>query len=144
MDRKQRIDHYLQKISDKNFEIYTVRRELEEQHVEEDEIKAIVRAVDEELQRRLLTSHHHDQSSGFIRIGLIFMLIGAGIAIAAYTGVLNIKSFILLTYGPLFVGLSMLLVGLFRRRSKNFGKPQARDSDESNDKKIISFRRKPD
>ena len=54
VDRKQRIDHYIQRLSDKNFEIYDVRRELEQQKVDEEEIKIIVRAVDAELQARLL------------------------------------------------------------------------------------------
>ena len=47
VDRKQRIDHYIQRLSDKNFEIYDVRRELEQQNVDEEEIKIIVRAVDD-------------------------------------------------------------------------------------------------
>ena len=54
VDTKQRIDHYIQRLSDKNFEIYDVRRELEQQKVDEEEIKIIVRAVDAELQARLL------------------------------------------------------------------------------------------
>src|SRR5688572_31547506 len=73
MDRKERIDHYLQRLSEKNFEIYDVRRELEQQNVDEEEIKIIVRAVDDELQARLLTSSHQDSSSMFIRIGIILM-----------------------------------------------------------------------
>ena len=60
MDRKQLIDHYLQRLTEKGFEIYDVRRELEKKNVEEEEIKIIVRAVDDELQARLLKSASAD------------------------------------------------------------------------------------
>jgi hypothetical protein len=143
MDRKQYIDHYIQRLSDKKFEIYDVRRELEQQNVAEDEIKIIIRAVDEELQNRLLTIHG-DQSSMFIRIGIILMVIGAGIAIGAHSGILGLKSLSFFTYGPFFVGLSMLLVGLFKRRGRTSGKHTGSVIDETKERKNISFRRKPD
>ena len=60
MDRQQRIDHYINRLSEKGFEIYDVRRDLESQNVEEEEIKAILRAVDEELQKRLLAGATKD------------------------------------------------------------------------------------
>ena len=82
MDRKQRIDHYLQRLSDKNFEIYDVRRELEQQNVDEEEIKIIVRAVDDELQARLLKSANPDYAAVFIRMGIILILIGIALGLA--------------------------------------------------------------
>ncbi len=66
------IDHYLQRLTDKGFEIYDVRRELEKQNVEEEEIKIIVRAVDDELQARLLKSANADYAESIYPHGDYF------------------------------------------------------------------------
>ncbi len=144
MDRKQRIDHYVQRLSDKKFQIYDVRLELEQQKVDEEEIKFIVRAVDEELQNRLLSAQSRDQSTMFVRLGIILMVVGTAITVAFVTDALKTKSFMFLTYGPFIIGVSMLLVGLFKRRNKNSRKFAAPTVDDSKQRKDISFRRNPD
>ena len=116
MDRKQRIDHYLQRLTDKGFEIYDVRRELEQQNVEEEEIKIIVRAVDDELQARLLKSANPDYAGVFIRIGIILILIGIALALAMVVGVVEPGDFFIFVYASFFGGLSVLLFGLFKRK----------------------------
>ncbi len=96
VDRKQRIDHYIQRLSDKNFEIYDVRRELEQQKVDEEEIKIIVRAVDAELQARLLRSTNPDYTALFIRMGIILILIGLALGLATVAGIINAGVFFML------------------------------------------------
>lgn len=139
MDRQQRIDHYIKRLSEKGFEIYDVRRDLESQNVEEEEIKVIVRAVDEELQKRLLAGATKDQAASFIRFGVILALIGALLLVLSATRIIYIGEYIFIGYGPFFIGLGMLFVGLLKKqRSKavTVEDPQAPDANQK-----ISFRK---
>lgn len=140
MDRQQRIDHYIQRLSDEKFEIYDVRRELEQLQVEEGEIKIIVRAVDDEIQRRLLAKGTRDYSAEFIRIGIILMVVAAGVTVGTVIDIVSVGNFLFVYYVPFFVGLSMLLVGLFKRK-KNSQKYSANQNDGSRDKPKIIFKR---
>jgi len=119
MDTKQRIDQYIQRLSDKNFEIYDVRRELEQQKVDEEEIKIIVRAVDAEIQARLLRTTNPDYTALFIRMGIILILIGLALGLATVVGIINAGVFFMFTYGSFFGGISMLLIGMFKRKKGN-------------------------
>ena len=144
MDRKQTIDHYIQRLSDKKFEIYQVRKELEQQNVDEAEIKLIVRAVDDEIQRRLHTRNSKDYAGEFIRFGVILMIIGGLITAASLLHLVNTKNLLFLAYGPFFIGLSILLVGLFKRANKKANDATTIPEGNPNDKRKISFKRKRD
>jgi hypothetical protein len=144
MDRKERIDHYIQRLSDKKFEIYQVRMELEQQNVDETEIKIIVRAVDDEIQRRLHTKSGKDYTGEFIRIGIILMAIGGLIMTASLTKLINTKNFLFVTYGPFFIGLSMLLVGLFKRTNKKIDDNTIPPDDKPDERRKISFKKRRD
>lgn len=139
MTRQEWIDHYLQRISDKNFEIYQVRRELEQQNIDEEEIKQIVRAVDTKLQDHILRSATRDDGTGFVRMGAFLMVIGVLLGIAVFIGVINRSNFFLFAYGAFFGGLSVLLIGFFRKK-KSAVNHEDRYSDEAN-KKRVSFRK---
>jgi hypothetical protein len=139
MDRRQLIDHYIQRLSDKNFQIYEVRKELEQNNIDQEEIKIIIRAVDNELQRRLLAKRSQDHSADFIRMGAVLMLIGAMITITTYTGIIDTRDFFIIAYGPFFGGLSILLVGLVKRKKKH-SKNLSIKPDNDLQEKSISFR----
>ena len=142
MDTKQRIDHYIQRLSDKNFEIYDVRRELEQQKVDEEEIKVIVRAVDAELQARLLRTTNPDYTTVFIRMGIILILIGLAFGLATAVGIINGGVFFIFTYGSFFGGISVLLFGIFKRKKGNSDNA----ADQSNvepGRRRVSFRKNP-
>ncbi|WP_276369146.1 hypothetical protein [Chryseolinea sp. H1M3-3] len=144
MDRKQTIDYYIQRLSDKNFQIYDVRRELEQQKVEEEEIKIIVRAVDDELHHRLLHGNAGKTATQFIRIGFIFAIIGLILTILALSGILQMGRLVILAYGPFFIGLSMVLVGYLKRKTSNPKSLSLNRDDELQIKRDISFRKKGD
>jgi hypothetical protein len=140
MDTKQRIDHYIQRLSDKNFEIYDVRRELEQQKVDEEEIKIIVRAVDAELQARLLRTTIPDSTTLFIRMGIILILIGLALGLAIVVGIVNAGVFFMFAYGSFFCGISMLLVGMFKRKKSNSGNAPDQSNEEPGSRRV-SFRK---
>ncbi len=117
-DRAKIVNFYLEKLSDKNFEISDVRRDLEKNNFQEDEIKIIVRLVDNELQRRELIKSNNKASIDLISIGAILTSLGAGITIATYTGLINMGNSFLIVYGPFLGGLSILMTGLAKRARK--------------------------
>ncbi len=140
VDTKKRIDHYIQRLSDKNFEIYDVRRELEQQKVDEEEIKIIVRAVDAEMQDRLLRTTSPDYTAVFIRLGIILILIGLTFDLAIVVGIINAGVFFMFAYGSFFGGISMLLIGMFKRKKGN----RDNSPDQSNEepgRRRVSFRK---
>ena len=139
MDRQERIDHYIKRLSDKNFVIYDVRRELEQQNVEENEIKQIVSAVDTELQARLLKTSSRDYSGTFIRIGIVLISVGVTVWLATFIGVLNLGDFFIFVDGSFFGGLSVLLVGLFKKK-RSTSKDTEQNSDDG-ERKRVSFRK---
>lgn len=116
MTRAKIIDYYLEKSLDENFEIDQVRKDLEAANVDEEEIQIIVRLVDNEIQKRVLTK---SSDSGFLQliyIGAVLAIFGAGFTIASYLGLINTGNGFLLVYGPFFGGISILLAGLAGRR----------------------------
>ena len=139
MTRQEWIDHYLQRLSDKNFEIYQVRRELEQQNVDEVEIKQIVRAVDTELQDRMLKYATRSDGTGFVRMGAILMVIGVLLGIAVFIGVIDRGKFFIFAYGSFFGGLSVLLIGLFKKKRDAVNRGV--QPDDQSEKKRVSFRK---
>ena len=116
MDRAKLVDFYLAKIHDKDFEIYQVRQELEKHNIDEDEIKVIVRIVDNAHQKLVLAKAGNTRANEIIWIGLVSMIAGAGITLATYLRIIDMGNSFLIVYGPFFFGLSLLSVGLARRK----------------------------
>lgn len=75
-DRAKIIDFYLKMIADKDFEISDVRKDLERNKIDEDEIKIIVKLVDNELQRKLLTETSNKRVTDLAYVGTVITLIG--------------------------------------------------------------------
>jgi hypothetical protein len=115
-DRAKIVDFYLQKITDNDFEISEVRKDMERNKFEEEEIKIIVRLVDNELQRRLLTATSNKKATDLVYIGTVITLIGVVITVGTYTGLIPMGDSFLIVYGPFLGGLATLFTGLAKRR----------------------------
>ena len=116
MSRAKIIDHYLRKIQEENFDVYQVRKELEKSNVDEEEIKIIVRLVDNEVQRGATRKSKNESATPLIQIGIFLTVIGAGITIATYTGIIDMGNQFLVVYGPFLGGISLLVTGLAKRK----------------------------
>lgn len=116
-DRSKIVDFYLQKVTEKGFEISEVRKDLERNKFDEAEIKVIVRLVDNELQRKLLTITQNKRANDLVSVGAILTLVGATVTMATYTGLIEMGNNFLLAFGPFFGGLSILVIGLARKKS---------------------------
>jgi hypothetical protein len=111
------VDYFIGKINDeKDFDISSVRKEMEQNNVPEDEIKIVVRLVDNELQRRITTKTTNTQSNELIWIGAAVTLVGAGITLGSYFGILDTGNSLIIAYGPFLSGIGILLAGLARKR----------------------------
>ena len=115
MNRAKIVDYYVNKLDEPSFEIYQVRQELEKNNVDEEEIRIIIRLVDSELQRRLLTKTENKRLNDVVWIGVVFTALGVGITIGTYTGVIDMGDHFLITYGPFLAGLSILFGGLAKQ-----------------------------
>ncbi|MFC5625618.1 hypothetical protein [Algoriphagus winogradskyi] len=116
MERAKIVDYYLQKINDKDFDLYDARKEMEKNNIEEEEIKVIIRLLDNQIHRGLIQKSHRDKSKEMIGIGAVLTFIGAGITIGTYTGILNTGDSFLIVFGPVVAGISILVGGLSLRK----------------------------
>ena len=116
MSRAQLVDYYIEKSKEQGFEIDQIRKELEDRNIPDDEIKAIVRLVDNQLQNDLLIKSNNSKSNELFWAGLVITIIGAAITIGTYTGMINMGDSFLFVYGPFFGGLSLMFGGWARKR----------------------------
>ena len=118
MSRAKVIDHYLKKIREENFDVYQVRKELEKNNVDEEEIKIIVRLIDNEVQRATVRKQESENARPLVQIGIFLTVIGAGLTIVTYVGIIDMGDSFMLVYGPFFAGLSLIVAGLAKQRFK--------------------------
>ena len=95
-----------------------VRPELMSRGMGEDEIKIVVRRVDEELQNQLLSGQK--SSPQLIVVGIIISAVGVILTIAVHSGFFSsIRSYVaLFGYIPIVAGIAMIFVSLKRRNRK--------------------------
>ena len=111
MSRAGLVDHYIAKSQKEGFEIDQIRKELEPQGVSEEDISAIVRLVDNEIQKRAINTSVGNKSKELMGIGAVLTAVGLGITIATYTGVIQMGNSFMLMYGPIIGGISLFLTG---------------------------------
>lgn len=127
MTRAEIIDHYLQKATERNFDISIIRKELEQAGVEDEEIKTIVRIVDNELQRNAIVGERETQLAHLTAVGAVVMIIGAAVTILTYTGVLGDGTSYFFAYGPLLGGLCYSCLVWQRSNQNRKSDPQSFD-----------------
>jgi len=111
MSRAKIIDHYIEKSKEPGFEIDQIRKELEPRNIPEEEIRIIVRLVDNTMQKQITNKSDHSKNNELIWVGAFLTIFGAGITIGTYTGTIDIGNNVLIVYGPFFGGLSLLFGG---------------------------------
>ena len=116
MSRAKLVDYYVEKSMEEGFEIDQIRKELEDRKIPDEEIKSIVRLVDNHMQNDLLIKSHNSKSNELFWAGLALTIIGAAITIGTYTGAINMGDSFLFVYGPLFGGLSLMFGGWAKKR----------------------------
>lgn len=116
MRRTRLIDYYIEKSQDSDFEINQIRKELELQKLPDEEIRIIVKLVDNAIQKKALAKSLDSEGNELIIAGAVLIIVGIGITIGTYSGLINMGESFLIVYGPFLGGFSMLLGGLAQRR----------------------------
>lgn len=116
MSRAKLIDYYLEKSHDNSFEIDQIRKELEAKNIPDEDIRAIVRVVDNDIQTRALVKTGNSYAKQMTIAGAVLTAMGASLTVLTYTGAIDMGNSFLVLYGPFFAGLSMMFGGLARMR----------------------------
>ncbi|MEO9482859.1 MAG: hypothetical protein ABJG47_05410 [Ekhidna sp.] len=116
MSRAGLVDHYIKESHKPGFEIDQIRKELESKEVPEEEIRTIFRLVDSEMQRKVLVKETRNRSKEYVGVGAVLTLIGLGITIGTYTGMVSMGNSFLLMYGPIIAGFSFMIGGWVESR----------------------------
>lgn len=118
MTTSELVGYYIEKVQRGEITFDKVRPELVQRGIAENDIKSIVRQVDEELQNRMLSGHN--SSTRLIVGGIVVLTIGLIITISAYAGFFTaIRAYIGFGYVPILAGISMIISGIRRRKGKD-------------------------
>lgn len=122
MSRAKLIDYYVEKSLDSDFEIDQIRKELSAKNIDDEEISIIVRIVDNEVQKRVITNSSGKKSNELVYVGLFLTVIGAGVTIGTYAGWFNTGNSFVIAYGPFLGGISIFLTGLNKSKHKRYSR----------------------
>jgi hypothetical protein len=120
MTIQERVDYFVDQVAGGQLAFDQVRGQLESEGLPEQEIKMIVRQVDDEVQGRLLGQSKKSGFNQMIFVGLFLALIGLILTIGSLVGFLSKGiDMAIFAYGPLFAGLVILFAGIRRKKRKN-------------------------
>ena len=122
MDRDRIVEHYKILSQNKGFEIDQVRKDLALNNVPENEIRAIVRLVDEHVRTQALKKSSQLRGTQLIIAGVILTLIGLLIFVITQFGYLDVVDGVVFIYGPVTSGVALLVTGFAKRRQEEVKK----------------------
>ncbi len=105
------IDYFFNKIESNEMEFSEMRKKLESDGFEKDDINTIVRQVDNQLIKAEKLRGSHTMGRNLYYGGLFVALAGALLTIATYAGIINIGNRFLVLQGPMAVGLIIAFAG---------------------------------
>ena len=108
MSRDELIDHYLERSHEPDFEITVVRKELEQQQTSEEDIREIVRIVDNEIQNRAISDPKRKMRNSLFWAGIFVSIVAIGLNISAWMGWMETKYPLFVLYGPLILGMGLM------------------------------------
>jgi len=118
MTTSELVDYYVERLHRGEITFDKVRPELVQRGITENDIRTIVRQVDEVLQNRMVSGQ--TSSNRLIVGGIVVSTIGIIITISAYAGFFStIRAYIGFGYVPILAGISMIISGLRRRNAKD-------------------------
>jgi len=77
--------------------------------------------VDDEIQKSLLTKSDSSSLDQVILLGVVSLVIGAGLTISSLAGLISSgdRYVIVIAYGPLIAGIVLVVAGIGRKKKKN-------------------------
>lgn len=85
-----------------------IRRELEAEGISEEDIRLIIRNIDDAIIREELSSTKQVKLDLTYWVGVILIVSGLLLTVGTYTGVIRLGGYVIIAFGPVMVGLSMI------------------------------------
>jgi hypothetical protein len=121
MSDNELINDFVSRITKGEITFDKIRPTLAERGFDESRIKKIVWAVDDEIQKSLLTKSGSSSVDQVILIGVVLLVIGAVLTIGSFAGLFSLANsyLVIITYGSLIGGLVLIVGGMWRKKKKN-------------------------
>lgn len=116
-NKAQIIEHYLEKSQNKDFDLGKVRKELESYNIQGEEIKEIIKYLDNAIQKGALKKSQKQKYKEIFLAGALITLLGLTITIGTYTGWINMGDSFNIEYGLFITGVSMMVGGYTNLKS---------------------------
>ncbi len=108
MDKTQKIvEYFLEKLNEKDFDLSEVRKALEKENYPEEEIRSVIKILDNELQRRAFDKVNQSSRINLMGLGLVLIGIGLVVTVGTFTGLIPTGNSFVLAYGPILGGISI-------------------------------------
>ncbi|TCI84850.1 hypothetical protein [Tenacibaculum sp. M341] len=110
-NRANTIDTYFEKIETGNLEFSKLRKTLEKENIEKDEINIIVPLIDRKLIRASEIKADRAKGKNMFYGGLILSGLGLIFTIGTLTGLIDLNGVGIIAYGPIAGGLLTVIAG---------------------------------
>lgn len=102
------IDHYLSE-KRKGLDFTEIRKELVSKNYDHKTISDIIQAIDDQILKEELNKTSKIRGKEIRIIGMILFIGGLIVTITTYLGIINVKDYFILAYGPIIAGLVMII-----------------------------------
>ncbi|MGF1559271.1 MAG: hypothetical protein ACFCUL_09300 [Flavobacteriaceae bacterium] len=117
-NRAETIKNFVNKIATGQMEFSNLRKTLENQGLESNEINIVVGQVDKRVARVSQMKEVNDNGKNLFYGGIILAALGLILTVGTFTGLIDLKGFGILAYGPIAGGLITAMVGKSQRNRK--------------------------
>lgn len=93
----------------------TIRKELIERGLNEEQIKVVIRSIDNKILQETIAVSNIKKGNQLLIMGLIISSIGFILTIGTYSGWINIGNVYVFAYGPIISGFGFIGIGLNKR-----------------------------
>ncbi|GAB2498264.1 acetate uptake transporter family protein [Algoriphagus taiwanensis] len=112
------IDYYLNKIQEKDFDLGEVRKAMEKENFPEEEIRSVIKRLDNELQRQAFDQVNRSNRINLMGLGLVLIALGLVVTLGTFLGLIPSGNSFILAYGPIFGGLG-ITVSAYLSKKRN-------------------------
>lgn len=109
--RAETIKEYFKKVDTGELDFSKLRKTLEEKNIEKEEIDIIVPLIDRKALRAIEIKADNAKGKNMFYGGLILSAIGLIVTIGTYTGLIDLKGFMIVAYGPILGGFTSAMIG---------------------------------
>lgn len=110
-NRAETIKNFANKIASGEMEFSHLRKTLENQDLDSDEINIVIGQVDKRVARAAQMKEVNNNGKNLFYGGLILVALGLIITVGSFTGLIDLKGFGIVAYGPIAGGLITAMVG---------------------------------